>query len=213
MIARKFFIVVALLRIGMMFPLVSSLPLTEGGEQKPFKNPFTPNGDDNQNFFQNPSPSNEGDKQNFFKNPFPSNEGDKQNFFKNLFPSNGGDKENYKNPSPTGADPNEEFPPNPMRGFNYWYTRYNPRATLTCDKFPRVCRQKGSPGPDCCKKMCVNVMTDNLNCGECGRRCRFGQTCCGGTCVNVLYDQKNCGGCKKRCKKGSFCNFGMCSYA
>jgi Stigma-specific protein, Stig1 len=95
-----------------------------------------------------------------------------------------------------------------MRGFNYLV-----RGTATCDRFPRVCRAKGSGGPDCCKKKCVNVMTDNMNCGECGRRCRFGQTCCNGNCVNVMYDERNCGACKKKCKNGSFCNFGMCSYA
>ncbi|KAJ1690309.1 hypothetical protein LUZ63_014464 [Rhynchospora breviuscula] len=100
-----------------------------------------------------------------------------------------------------------------MRGFNYLVNRNKPRETATCDKFPRVCRSKGSAGPDCCKKQCVNVMTDNLNCGECGRRCRYGQTCCSGNCVDVMYDKRNCGACKNRCKKGSFCNFGMCSYA
>ncbi|URE03102.1 Stigma-specific protein, Stig1 [Musa troglodytarum] len=56
-------------------------------------------------------------------------------------------------------------------------------------------------------------MTDNQNCGQCGKKCRFGQACCGGSCVNVMYDPKNCGGCNKRCKKGSFCQYGMCSYA
>ncbi|OAY84237.1 hypothetical protein ACMD2_05433 [Ananas comosus] len=28
----------------------------------------------------------------------------------------------------------------------------------------------GSPGPDCCKRRCVNVMTDGLNCGRCGAK-------------------------------------------
>ncbi|KAJ4804543.1 hypothetical protein LUZ62_017109 [Rhynchospora pubera] len=100
-----------------------------------------------------------------------------------------------------------------MRGFTYLVNRNKPRETATCDKFPRVCRAKGSAGPDCCKKQCVNVMTDNLNCGECGRRCLYGQTCCSGNCVDVMYDKRNCGACKNKCKKGSFCNFGMCSYA
>ncbi|KAF3332635.1 Stigma-specific STIG1-like protein 1 [Carex littledalei] len=213
MSAKTILFILALLAIGMMFSLVSSHPLTEEEEQKLFGSPATPNKEDQKNF-KNPFSSNEGDKQNFFKNPFPSNEGDKPNYFKNPFPSNEGNKPNYlKNPLPMGPAPNEELPPYSMRGFNYWLNRYNPRATMTCDKFPRVCREKGSSGPDCCKKKCVNVMTDNLNCGECGRRCRFGEMCCGGTCVSVLYDKKNCGACKNRCKKGSFCNFGMCSYA
>ncbi|KAK9267696.1 hypothetical protein L1049_010128 [Liquidambar formosana] len=27
-------------------------------------------------------------------------------------------------------------------------------ANFTCNKFPRICRLKNSPGPDCCKKKC-----------------------------------------------------------
>ncbi|WOL02251.1 hypothetical protein Cni_G10970 [Canna indica] len=99
------------------------------------------------------------------------------------------------------------------RGINRLLAQYNPRSSMTCDKFPRVCRAGGSPGPDCCRKQCVNVMTDSRNCGQCGKKCRYGEACCGGKCVNVMYDPKNCGGCKKRCKKGSFCKYGMCSYA
>lgn len=95
-----------------------------------------------------------------------------------------------------------------MRGFNYLL-----RGTSTCDKYPAVCQAKGSPGPSCCWKKCVNLMSDNLNCGFCGRRCWFGQTCCSGNCVDVMFDGWNCGACKNKCKIGSFCKFGMCSYA
>lgn len=94
-----------------------------------------------------------------------------------------------------------------------YYECYNARATMTCDKFPRMCRSKGSPGPDCCKRRCVNVMTDGLNCRRCGAKCRYGRACCKGKCVVVMYDRDNCGGCKKRCKKGTSCRYGMCSYA
>jgi len=100
-----------------------------------------------------------------------------------------------------------------LRSMSHLLDQYNPRATMTCNKFPRVCRAKGSPGPDCCRKHCVNVMIDNLNCGQCGRKCRYGKACCGGKCVNIMYDAKNCGGCKNRCKKGNFCKYGMCNYA
>ncbi|KAK8915943.1 hypothetical protein KSP39_PZI023000 [Platanthera zijinensis] len=91
----------------------------------------------------------------------------------------------------------------------------NPRATvmMTCDKFPRVCRSSGSPGPDCCRKQCVDVTADGVNCGECGKKCRYGDKCCGGSCVNVMYDRGNCGGCRSRCAKGSSCRHGMCGYA
>jgi Stigma-specific protein, Stig1 len=95
-----------------------------------------------------------------------------------------------------------------MRGFNYLL-----RGTATCDKYPGVCQTKGSPGPSCCRKKCVNLMTDNLNCGICGRRCWYGQTCCSGNCIDVMYDGWNCGACNNRCQWGSYCNFGMCSYA
>ena len=88
-----------------------------------------------------------------------------------------------------------------------------PRAWRTCDKYPRVCDNKGSAGPDCCKKQCVNVMSDEANCGKCGKKCRYNETCCKGKCVNTSRDEKNCGGCKKRCKRGSSCVYGMCSYA
>ncbi|XP_074332690.1 stigma-specific STIG1-like protein 1 [Apium graveolens] len=88
-----------------------------------------------------------------------------------------------------------------------------PRAWRTCDKYPRVCDNKGSTSPDCCKKQCVNVMTDKANCGKCGKRCKYSESCCKGKCVNTLRDKKNCGGCKIRCKKGSSCVYGMCSYA
>ncbi|ONK66684.1 uncharacterized protein A4U43_C06F10900 [Asparagus officinalis] len=100
-----------------------------------------------------------------------------------------------------------------LRSTSHFFDHYNPRASMTCDKFPRVCRATGSPGPDCCRKHCVDVMIDNLNCGECGMKCRYGEACCSGNCVNIMYDAKNCGGCKIRCKKGNFCKYGMCSYA
>nr|GMD06951.1 stigma-specific STIG1-like protein 1 [Ipomoea batatas] len=84
---------------------------------------------------------------------------------------------------------------------------------LTCNKNPRICRAKGSPGPDCCKKKCVDVMNDRQNCGLCGKKCRYNETCCRGKCVSTLFDKNNCGGCRKKCKKGTTCVYGMCSYA
>lgn len=84
---------------------------------------------------------------------------------------------------------------------------------FTCDKFPRICRQKRNRGtPDCCKKKCVNVKTDPLNCGMCGKKCKHTYICCKGKCVNAYSDKKNCGGCKKKCKKGKVCVYGMCNY-
>ncbi|KHN40868.1 Putative pectate lyase 2 [Glycine soja] len=51
-------------------------------------------------------------------------------------------------------------------------------GAMTCDKYPRVCRAKGSEGPDCCKRKCVNVSNDRNNCGMCGKRCKYSQVCC-----------------------------------
>lgn len=87
------------------------------------------------------------------------------------------------------------------------------KPKLTCNKYPQICHNKGSPGPHCCKKQCVNVMTDRLNCGMCGYKCRKNEGCCGGRCVNLLNDERNCGSCKKRCKRGDICFHGLCNYA
>ncbi|KAL3740784.1 hypothetical protein ACJRO7_021979 [Eucalyptus globulus] len=87
------------------------------------------------------------------------------------------------------------------------------RATMTCDKYPRVCRATGSPGPDCCNKQCVDVATDRLNCGACRKRCKYGEMCCHGKCVNPSVDEKHCGRCGNKCSKGSSCVHGLCNYA
>ncbi|XP_044497722.1 stigma-specific STIG1-like protein 1 [Mangifera indica] len=88
------------------------------------------------------------------------------------------------------------------------------QQNMTCDKFPRVCRQmKSSRGPDCCKRKCVNVKTDKLNCGMCGYKCKYTEICCKGQCVNASFDERNCGGCNEKCKKGEYCVYGMCNYA
>ncbi|WCJ20212.1 Stigma-specific Stig1 family protein [Euphorbia peplus] len=100
-----------------------------------------------------------------------------------------------------------------LRGVNRFLAENSSRATMTCDKYPRTCRAKGSSGPDCCKKRCVNSLTDKLNCGKCGNKCKFSEICCKGKCVNSMFDEKNCGGCSNKCKKGSQCVYGMCSYA
>ncbi|KAM7477620.1 hypothetical protein LguiA_025833 [Lonicera macranthoides] len=88
-----------------------------------------------------------------------------------------------------------------------------PRAAMTCDKYPKVCKSKGSNGPDCCKKKCVNVTSDRLNCGKCGKKCKYSEICCRGKCVNPSMDEKHCGSCNNKCKKGGSCVYGLCNYA
>ena len=99
-----------------------------------------------------------------------------------------------------------------LRGAN-WFLAQKTRAAMTCNKYPRVCLAKGSPGPDCCKKKCVNVLTDRLNCGMCGKKCKYAEICCKGHCVKPMSNKKHCGGCNNKCKKGNACVYGMCSYA
>ena len=100
-----------------------------------------------------------------------------------------------------------------LRGAGRFLAQTLPRATMTCNKYPRVCRTKGSPGPDCCNKKCINVMTDKLNCGVCGKKCKYSEICCKGKCLNPLFDKKHCGSCNNKCKKGTTCVYGMCNYA
>ncbi|KAL4272826.1 hypothetical protein GQ457_13G002030 [Hibiscus cannabinus] len=84
---------------------------------------------------------------------------------------------------------------------------------VTCKKFPGICHAKGSPGPACCKKKCVNILKDRQNCGKCGKKCKYNEVCCKGRCVNPSFNTKHCGGCNKRCGNGEFCVFGLCNYA
>ncbi|XVF57500.1 hypothetical protein PTKIN_Ptkin06aG0210300 [Pterospermum kingtungense] len=84
---------------------------------------------------------------------------------------------------------------------------------MTCNKFPRICHAKGSPGPHCCKKKCVNISMDRLNCGKCGKKCKYNEICCEGKCVNPSFNRKHCGGCNNRCSNGRLCVFGLCNYA
>ncbi|KAL8259319.1 hypothetical protein R6Q59_027272 [Mikania micrantha] len=88
-----------------------------------------------------------------------------------------------------------------------------PNGLLKCNKNPRLCHAKGSPGPDCCNKKCVNVMTDKQNCGLCGRKCKHMEICCKGHCVNPMVNKHHCGGCNYVCERGDSCVRGMCSYA
>ncbi|KAJ9153810.1 hypothetical protein P3X46_027212 [Hevea brasiliensis] len=99
-------------------------------------------------------------------------------------------------------------------GFGRILTQKKRKARqMTCNKFPRICHAKGSPGPYCCKKKCVNVLTDRFNCGACGKKCKYNQICCNGKCVNPSFNRRHCGVCNNRCKNRGFCAFGLCNYA
>jgi hypothetical protein len=76
-----------------------------------------------------------------------------------------------------------------------------------------------------CSGTCINVNTDNANCGMCGKACAGDQTCqngacacaagrmqCSGatTCVDTNADPANCGGCGKACSSDQVCSAGTC---
>ncbi|KAI8525079.1 hypothetical protein RHMOL_Rhmol13G0199900 [Rhododendron molle] len=83
-------------------------------------------------------------------------------------------------------------------------------AGYTCDKYPGVCTVAGSVKQNCCKKTCVNLNTDNLNCGECGHQCKLGKQCCKGHCFNIQTNRSNYGMCGYKCLNNEHCCNGKC---
>ena len=75
-----------------------------------------------------------------------------------------------------------------------------------------------------CTGTCVDLQTDDANCGACGTACTGGKTCqsgsctcpsgkedCSGTCVDTQTDPANCGTCANTCSEGQVCAEGICS--
>src|SRR5688500_4376245 len=69
-------------------------------------------------------------------------------------------------------------------------------------------------GQTICGRRCVDIRTDRMNCGACGRACSAGQICsagacragcpqgqtsCAGVCRDLASDPANCGGCGRLC--------------
>src|SRR6185295_3305876 len=78
-----------------------------------------------------------------------------------------------------------------------------------------------------CDGTCVDLATDNANCGACGNDCPQGTACrashcdatcppgqipCGGVCLDPSADPENCGACGNVCSTG-ICRAGECAAA
>ena len=76
--------------------------------------------------------------------------------------------------------------------------------------------------PTLCNGTCVDLQTDQANCGRCGydcspricsnarcQNCPTGQTGCNGQCTDIQVDPANCGACGQVCATGA-CRFGVC---
>ena len=83
-----------------------------------------------------------------------------------------------------------------------------------------------SKGTTDCNGSCVNLQSDNTNCGACATACKAGEVCtsgkcalscqsgltdCSGSCVNLQSDSTNCGACATACKAGEVCTSGKCA--
>ncbi|KAL5802423.1 hypothetical protein ACOSQ4_030728 [Xanthoceras sorbifolium] len=88
----------------------------------------------------------------------------------------------------------------------------NPRAADHCHKDNEVCFSQNR-NSTCCNNKCMDLSTDQHNCGACKRKCKFTEACCRGQCVNLSFDKRHCGYCNNRCKPGQYCVYGMCDYA
>jgi len=80
-------------------------------------------------------------------------------------------------------------------------------------------------GRGCCNGTCVDLQTDETNCGQCGKACGGspclegrcvgpcvdGLTACDGTCVDLLRDPEHCGSCHTVCQHQTTCQAGECS--
>ncbi|MHB8164912.1 MAG: zinc-ribbon domain-containing protein [Methanoregula sp.] len=76
-----------------------------------------------------------------------------------------------------------------------------------------------------CNNTCVDLRTDNNNCGYCNNSCPVGTSCLNGNCAlacsagqascldgcfDLLTDPRHCGSCQNSCPKGLICSAGRC---
>ncbi len=100
-------------------------------------------------------------------------------------------------------------------------------AALAAIAFGSACGPLCGDGPReaSCAGLCVDLDSDDANCGACGVACSDGTACSGGTCrttctqgitacgadcVDVTASLGNCGSCGHACDKGQACLDGTC---
>ena len=71
-------------------------------------------------------------------------------------------------------------------------------AVTSCGSSCQACRSGVSRATDVCES------------GRCSYRCPFGTSDCGRACVDQLSDNRNCGACGKICTGGKTCSVGVC---
>jgi hypothetical protein len=73
-----------------------------------------------------------------------------------------------------------------------------------------------SGGRACCTNVCVDTLTDPLNCNGCGMACTGGDTmCCNGKCANPSTSTQHCGMCGNACSTLNAtptCSAGVCNW-
>ncbi|KAF5202571.1 Stigma-specific stig1-like protein [Thalictrum thalictroides] len=87
------------------------------------------------------------------------------------------------------------------------------RPKYHCNKDNDVCYEAGSSGNTCCNNKCIDIKTDDKNCGACKQKCKYTESCCNGKCVYLAFDKRNCGECSNKCMHGGYCIYGLCDYA
>lgn len=65
------------------------------------------------------------------------------------------------------------------------------------------------PGTDLCGRVCINVVDDPANCGECRHACAPGEICAEGACGQPCTDNFDCPDPPEVCTFGT-CPFGAC---
>src|SRR5580700_10312283 len=102
------------------------------------------------------------------------------------------------------------------------------RASLDGDPLPVWDGGSVCPTGTICSGACVDLTTDQNNCGNCSNTCPTGNVCnqgacssmcftgttdCNGGCVDLTANQANCGACGRACPSGVSCVAGECACA